>query len=208
MSNTKLFIIGLTGPSGAGKSLVASLMSGYGFPVIDADAVYHELLIPPSPCLDALVDAFSEQILNPDKTLNRPALSRIVFEDSDAGREKKALLNQITHRFVIEETHRRLGTYRANGARCAVIDTPLLLEANMHRDCNFTIAVLADKEVRLRRLLARDHATEQAILSRMRTQPDDEFYRSRVDAVLYNNGDTAAIEADVLALCRRMGVLT
>lgn len=208
MSGTELFIIGLTGPSGAGKSLVASLMSGYGFPVIDADAVYHELLIPPSKCLDALVEAFSGQILNPDGTLNRPALSRIVFEDSDAGREKKAQLNRITHRFVIEETHRRLDAYRAQGVRCAVIDAPLLLEANMHRDCNFTVAVLADKDVRLHRLLARDHATEQAILSRMRAQPDDEFYRSQVDAVLYNNGDTAAIEADVLALCRRLGVLT
>ena len=78
----------------------------------------------------------------------------------------------------------------------------------MHRDCNFTVAVLADKDVRLHRLLARDHATEQAILARINAQPDDEFYRSQVDAVLYNNGDTAAIEADVLALCRRLGVLT
>ena len=207
MHDTHLFVIGLTGPSGAGKSAVAAILASYGFPIIDADAVYHKLLIPPSPCLDALTEAFTTDILHPDGTLNRPALARIVFEDSDRGRERRALLNRITHRFVIEETEHRLARYRSEGVRCAVIDAPLLLEADMQHDRNVTVAVLADRALRLQRLLARDQAGEQALTARINAQPSDTFYTSRVNAVLYNNGDIEALRSDVEQLCQQLGVL-
>ena len=54
-----MLIIGLTGPSGAGKGAVASLFAKYGIPSIDTDAVYHRLLVPPSPCLDELTERFA-----------------------------------------------------------------------------------------------------------------------------------------------------
>ena len=49
-----MLTIGLTGPSGAGKGTVASLFAAHGVPSIDTDKVYHDLLIPPSACLDEL----------------------------------------------------------------------------------------------------------------------------------------------------------
>jgi dephospho-CoA kinase len=208
LHDTDLFVIGLTGPSGAGKSTVAAILASYGFPIIDADAVYHELLIPPSPCLDALTEAFTTDILHPDGTLNRPALARIVFDDSKSAEERRAFLNRITHRFVIEETHRRLTAYRASGLRCAVIDAPLLLEASMDADCDFTIAVLADRNIRLQRLRSRDNRSEQALLARIHAQPDDEFYRSRVNTVVYNNGDVTALQQEITRLCQQLEVLT
>ena len=96
-------VLGLTGPTGAGKGTVAAVFAElYGIPSIDTDAVYHELLIPPSPCLDELVTAFGAEILRRDGTLDRPALSRIVF--SDLSGEKQKLLNGITHKYVLDET--------------------------------------------------------------------------------------------------------
>ena len=115
-------IIGLTGPSGAGKSTVAAVFAEYDVPVIDADRVYHELLLPPSPCLDALCDAFSRAILAPDGSLNRAALATLVFEDSPSGRKKRALLNELTHRFVIERTDELLCAYREQGKRAVLIN--------------------------------------------------------------------------------------
>jgi dephospho-CoA kinase len=208
LHDTDLFVIGLTGPSGAGKSTVAAILASYGFPIIDADAVYHELLIPPSPCLDALTEAFSTSILDQNGALNRAALSALVFEDSDRGRERRALLNRITHRFVIEETEHRLARYRSEGVRCAVIDAPLLLEASMDADCDFTIAVLADRNIRLQRLRSRDNRSEQALLARIHAQPDDEFYRSRVNTIVYNNGDITALQQEITRLCQQLEVLT
>lgn len=202
-------VIGLTGPSGAGKSTIAALFSGDGIPVIDADAVYHDLLIPPSACLNALADEFSAAILTPQGTLDRSALAALVFEDSDAGRARKARLNTITHRFVIKETNRLIADYRASGMRAVVIDAPLLIEAGMHRDCDFNVCVLAPEEVRLRRLMARDKKDQAAILARIHAQPDDEFYRQNTDAVIVNgadDGDTDSLKAQFTNVLRRAGV--
>ena len=76
-----MLTIGLTGPSGAGKGTVASLFAAHGVPSIDTDKVYHDLLIPPSACLDELSARFGTGILTPDGMLNRGALAAIVFAE-------------------------------------------------------------------------------------------------------------------------------
>ena len=187
-----LCIIGLTGPSGSGKSTIATHFADLGIPVIDADRVYHELLLPPSACLDAIAAAFSTAVLTADGHLNRPALAALVFEDSDAGRERLSQLNRITHRFVIERTNELLAQYREQGLAAAVIDAPLLIEANMHRMCDLTVCVLADRQTRLTRLMARDHKDEAAILARIEAQPSDDFYLSNTDMVIYTDNQTTA----------------
>ncbi len=93
-------IIGLTGPSGAGKGEVGAILRERGIPVIDTDRVYHELLVPPSPCLDALVEAFGCDILASDGALDRAALASLVFADTDEAHARHETLNRITHRFV------------------------------------------------------------------------------------------------------------
>ena len=186
-------VIGLTGPSGAGKSTVAAKFAAFGIPVIDADAVYHQLLIPPSPCLDALVREFSPKILAADSThLDRAALAALVFEDSDLGRARRARLNEITHFFVKEESDRLLRKYRADGAPAVLIDAPLLIEAEMHRMCDLTVCVLAPMPVRIRRLMARDDRSEDAIRARIAAQPDDDFYLSHADVVIRTDDTTDA----------------
>ena len=187
-----LCIIGLTGPSGSGKSTIATHFTDLGIPVIDADRVYHELLVPPSACLDAIAAAFSTAVLTADGHLNRPALAALVFEDSDAGRERLSQLNRITHRFVIERTNELLAQYREQGLAAAVIDAPLLIEANMHHMCDLTVCVLADRQTRLTRLMARDHKDEAAILARIEAQPSDDFYLSNTDMVIYTDNQTTA----------------
>ena len=187
-----LCIIGLTGPSGSGKSTIATHFADLGIPVIDADRLYHELLVPPSACLDAIAAAFSTAVLTADGHLNRPALAALVFEDSDAGRERLSQLNRITHRFVIERTNELLAQYREQHLAAAVIDAPLLIEANMHHMCDLTVCVLADRQTRLTRLMARDHKDEAAILARIEAQPSDDFYLSNTDMVIYTDNQTTA----------------
>ncbi|MBQ7337617.1 MAG: dephospho-CoA kinase [Clostridia bacterium] len=200
-------IIGLTGPSGAGKSTVAALFAEWDIPVIDADRVYHQLLIPPSPCLDALTEEFSDGILAADGTLDRVALSALVFEDSDKGRARRTRLNEITHRFVIEKSEQLLAQYRVQGKPAAVIDAPLLIEAGMHRGCDFTVCVLAPEDLRVRRLTARDQKSEAAILARIHAQPTEQFYLSHTDAAVYNTGDIDALRAQLQDVLRRAEVL-
>lgn len=199
-----MLIIGLTGPSGAGKGAVSALLSEYGIPVIDADAVYHELLVPPSPCLDALCEKFGDEILLSDGTLNRRRLGEIVFSDPEA----LQALNAIAHGFVMTRIRRQLNELREGGVRAAVIDAPQLFEANADKDCNLIISVLADKRLRLERIMARDGIDAESALRRMDAQRSDEFFKTHSDYIIRNDGNLDLLKPQVERILKETGVLS
>jgi dephospho-CoA kinase len=188
-------IIGLTGQSGAGKGTVASLFAEHGIPSIDTDAVYHELLIPPSACLDELVNEFTDAILATDGTLDRAVLASLVFEPTEQGHKRHQRLNEITHRYVIDRTIAILSEYEKQGCRAAIIDAPLLIEAGLHKRCDHVIAVLADREIRISRLIQRDNLSREQICQRLDAQPDISFYVEHADVLIYNEGTTQELRS-------------
>ena len=198
-----MLVIGLTGPSGAGKSSVAELFSAYGLPVINADEVYHALLIPPSLCLDELTDHFGTDILSPNGMLNRRALGEIVFSDPAA----LEALNAITHHHVMREIRRRLEQMRSEKVPAAVIDAPQLFEAGADRDCNVIVSVLADRERRLQRIVLRDGISEEAASRRIDMQKSDDFFRAHSDYVIENNESGDRLSAAVRKILSEMGGL-
>lgn len=195
-------ILGITGPTGAGKSLLCRQFSDCGIPVIDADEVYHQLLLPPSPCLDALQAAFGDTIFNSDGTLNRPALSEIVFRNE----EKLRLLNHTVLGFVLEKIRAILREWEQNGVTCAVLDAPTLIESGFHRECHTVISVLAPRSLRIERIRQRDALTEQQATDRINAQKSDDFYRSHSDYVLINDGNEAEFLAKAQALTKELSV--
>ncbi len=196
-------ILGLTGPSGAGKGAVCAAFAAHGIPSVDTDAVYHELLLPPSALLTVLCKEFSTEILQADGTLNRSALAARVFIGGEAGAQRQAILNRLTHGAIIDRTFELLRQYEHNGAAVAIIDAPLLIEAGLAERCDLVIAVLADRELRLRRLLTRDNMSKEQLYARLDAQPADDFYISHADVVIHNEGDLAALEKKVAAILAR-----
>ncbi len=176
-------IIGICGGSGSGKSTVSACFKKLGGAVFDADAIYHELVDHPSPCVTALAEAFGEGILTEGR-LNRDALREIVFSNEEKLRE----LNRISHSFVMEEIRRRMAAEMEKGTPFAVLDAPLLWEAGADEDCDLVVAVIADEEKRVERIMKRDGITEEAARRRISNQICDDELKIRCDAVLYNNG--------------------
>ncbi len=198
-----MLVIGLTGPSGAGKGTVGALLADYGIPVINADEVYHNLLIPPSPCLNALCEQFGRSILTPDGTLNRRYLGEIVFSDPEALQK----LNEISHRFVMAEIRDRLKKLRAKDIRAAVIDAPQLFEAEADKDCNVIVSVLADKRLRLERIIERDGIDAEIALRRMEAQKNDAFFRTHSNYIIENNGNPDLLRPQVRRILLETGVI-
>ena len=99
-----MFVIGITGPSGAGKGVISGILSSLGMRVIDADKVYHSMLIPPSPCLDAIRKNFGDEVFSPDGTLDRTVLSSVVFNSQ----KKLELLNSTFLGIVIDRIRQTL----------------------------------------------------------------------------------------------------
>src|SRR6185369_884417 len=89
--------VGLTGSIGVGKSFVASVFVELGCHVLDADQTAREVVMPGTPGLRALTDAFGQEILNTDGTLDRKRLGALIFADES----RRQRLNQILHPFII-----------------------------------------------------------------------------------------------------------
>ena len=199
-----MLVIGLTGPTGAGKGAVASIFARYGIPVINADRVYHELIAPPSSCLQELAEVFGKQILLADGSLDRRALGGIVFSDP-AAREK---LNSITHRYVMEEVQGQMERFRREGVRVAVFDAPQLFEAGAHNACGAVVSVLADRGLRLERIIARDGLTAEAAMRRILAQKSDEFFKTHSDYIVENNGSLESLAPQVHRILLALGVIS
>ncbi len=199
-----MLVIGLTGPTGSGKGTVAEHFRSLGLPVINADAVYHSLLVPPSQCLDELTARFGRDILFSDGTLNRRALGDIVFSNAEA----LADLNTITHRHVMQKIRAELERLRTESTRAAVIDAPQLFEAGAERDCNIIVSVLADARLRLERIMWRDGIDAETASRRMAAQKSDEFFRTHSDYVIENNENPELLLFAVRRILSETGVLT
>ena len=187
-------IIGLTGPSGSGKGALCALLSEHKIPSVDADRVYHQLLVPPSSCLDALHKRFGDKILKDDGTLDRAALAKIVF--AHGSQRELSDLNRITHKFVVEKINDIIADFNKKGFAAAVIDAPALIEAEIDKNCDIVVSVVADKDVRVKRIIERDGLSEEAALARINAQKPEAFYREHADVVICNNGDLLALKKE------------
>ena len=194
-------VIGLCGGSGSGKGTLARMLSEGGFLHIDADAVYHEITSCDSPCLRAMTEAFGRDIISPSGALDRKALASVVF--ADGAKDKLALLNSISHRYVLDEIRRRIAL--AEGKYFgAIVDAPLLFESGFNTECDIVISVTAPREVRISRISERDGIDRDAAERRINTQLDDEFLRLHSDIIITNDKDTTALYEQAQELINRL----
>ena len=196
-------VIGLTGPTGSGKSTLCEIASELGIKSIDADKVYHGLLIPPSKCLDEIVKAFGSRVLDCNGCLNRPALASVVFEKG--AEERLALLNSITHKFVKDEFRRIIADMARSCDTAVIVDAPTLYESGFDNECDITIAIIADRATRSARIIERDSLSEDRAEQRLSAQKPDEFFKERADFIIINDGDRNALREKFIKIMRNHG---
>lgn len=188
-------IIGVCGGIGSGKSTVSCVLSKRGIPVISADDVYHELTSSSSACLDDLVSYFGTEILL-NGALDRTRLSNAIFSSPDPGL-LLTKLNSITHKHVIREIEDRISNLESNGFEVVAVEVPLLFESGFDKRCDSIIAVIADEEIRINRLISRDSITREKAISKIGSQLSDEFLISHADYVVNNDLGLDNIESQV-----------
>jgi len=182
---TGSLLIGLTGGIASGKSTVLQHLRQAGYSVIDADKLGHKVLEQGNPGYNKVVKCFGNEILNPDGSVNRTALGRIVFVDA----EKLKQLNEISHPIIAEMIQKEFeeSVSDSNGG-IVFLEAALLIEANWYKVCGHIWVVSLDPSVALHRLQERDNLSETEAKLRVGAQLDQEERLAYADVVLQNEG--------------------
>lgn len=176
-------IIGITGSSGAGKTTLSKMLNEReDVIVIDADKVVRQMSVPGTKYLNSIKDTFGNEILLENGYLNRKELANKIYNDNNA-REK---LNALTFKYVVDEILQRIKNIKDEKIQIVVIDAPLLLEAGLEKCCDSVVALIADKELKIKRICQRDNIDKKTAESRLNIQQDDSYYTERADYVIVN----------------------
>lgn len=175
--------IGITGRSGCGKSAVTAHYAARGYPTIDADAVSREILLPGSPCLAALSEAFGSDILAPDGQLRRRMLADRAF----ATPEGTKALTAITHPAIIARLRAAAESARQAGAELFFADGAVILGSPFEQDCDGILLVTAPYEQSVARICRRDGISPGMARRRLDAQPAEDWLRGFASAEVRND---------------------
>ena len=195
-------IIGLTGSIASGKSTVAKMITALGLPIVDADIVARDVVEPGAETLTLIAEQFGQDILLEDGTLNRVKLGDIIFHEP----AKRKILNDIMHPAIRQEMLRQRDAYLEAGNKHVVMDIPLLFESKLQHYVERIIVVSVSEEVQLRRLMERNHLSEEDALARIRSQLPLSVKEQGADAVIYNNEDLAQTEDQLKKILISWGI--
>ena len=190
-------VIGLTGPTGAGKTDACKAAEELGYYVINCDITARKATEDKA-CLSALSDAFGQDIIKADGSLDRKALASKAFVSND----KTELLNKTIFPFITKLIENEIENAENNKI---LLDAPTLYESGTDSLCAVVIAVTADKETRLSRIMMRDDIDKEAALLRINAGKTDDFYKSKTEHIIYNNGDKEAFIAEFKRILCEIG---
>lgn len=190
--------VALTGNLASGKSTVLRSWEQAGVPVVSADDLSRAVVKPGSEVLEVVRRTFGESVISADGSLDRAALRRSAFADSDARHRLEAIL----HPRIAELRRVWMEERASEGAPLVVAEIPLLFEAGLEKDYDVTVFVDAPEEVRFARALAHPARglTPDETRRIMASQMDPAQKRARAGFVIENQGSIAELQVKAAAL--------
>ena len=181
--------IGITGGIGAGKSLVCKIFELLGVPNYPADARAKWLQENNNEVRNQILELLGEKAYLETGSLNRPYISKIVFEYPD----KLKGLNQIVHPAVAHDFEEWCKQHKDKPF--ILKEAALLFETGSYQQLDATILVYAPEELRLSRTKSRDpHRKTEDIRKIMNQQISQEKSKQLADHIIYNDGQKSLIQ--------------
>ncbi len=187
-------ILGLTGFSGAGKSTVAQIFKEQGFYHLDCDFIVHERVYRDPTVLNTLANEYGNEIIE-NGALNRAVLRKYTMGNPNALER----LNSLVMPHILSAIHDDLMEHNEDHI---ILDAPLLFESGLDQKCDCVLSVIADHKAATERIIQRDHLQPNEAEKRLSSQHPAEYYTSKSDYVLYNNGDLTALHQETINLIK------
>ena len=177
-------IIGITGASGSGKTTASEILSKReDVRIIDADKVAKSLNLPGTDYMLAIENAFGKDVFHSDGNLNRKKLASLIYRE----KEPREMLNSLTFKYVVDEILKKIEIYKKDNINFIVIDAALLIESGLDKYCDIIVALVAEDDLKVKRMCKRDNIDEETAISRLKIQHNNEYYIKRADYCIENS---------------------
>ncbi len=191
-----MFVIGLIGGIGSGKSSVSEILKSLGVDVIDADKVGHEAYTPDSEGWRKVISVFGQDIVGPDKQIDRKKLGSIVFSDPNEMDKLNKLMHPIIHDLVKE----KIKNFSDQGVDVVILEAAILIEANWQDLTDEIWLAKANQEVVIERVQLRNNFTREEIIKRIQSQMSNDEREKHADVVIDNDGTIEQLQEKVKTL--------
>lgn len=171
--------VGLTGGIGSGKSTIAKIFEVLGIPVYYADDATKRIMNSDEELKASLIKNFGKETYK-DGLLDRAWLASVVFADS----KKLELLNSLTHPATIRDASRWM---EKQASPYIIKEAALLFESGANKQLDHIIGVYAPQDIRVKRVMARDHITGEEVLKRLNKQMDEDEKMKLCDSIIVND---------------------
>ena len=190
------YVVGVTGGIGSGKSAATAEFEKLGITVVDADVVARQVVMPGTPCLQAIAEHFGNQLLTEGGELNRKALRQRVFSNP----QEKEWLNKLLHPAIRQELISQL---EQADSPYVILSAPLLLENGLEKYCQRVLVVDVPESLQISRTIQRDDSPKREVEAIMKAQLSRSERLKKANDVLNNDGSLEQLEQQVLQLHQR-----
>ena len=173
--------VAVTGNIGSGKSYVCSLFKTLGVPVFDSDREA-KLLYDRPEVRAKMVERFGENIYRADGSLDRALMASKVFGDACALGFVESVLYPVLNGWFAEWADQQEAPY-------VIYESALIYEKHLESMFDAIVVVAASEPVRIRRVMTRDHCTEEQVLARMAMQLPQSEKVTKADYVIVHDED-------------------
>ena len=191
-------VIGLTGGIAVGKSVATDHLSKkFNIPIIDADAITHQLLTPDNPVYHQMIKLFGKDILTKDGTINRNAIADKIFSDSKLRQKYEKLI----HPLILTEIDCEVAKYRAQDIARVIVSATLILELNLQKRFDLLIVILSKPEIQIERLTNVRGLSRQQAQQRLDAQwTNEQRLKVKGAQLIWNNNSKEHFESQLAKL--------
>ena len=176
-------VIGITGTSGAGKTTLTQILNKRkNVEIIDADKISKQMCTPGNKYLEAIKNTFGNEYFFKDGNLDRKKMAKTIYNDKIA-LEK---LNNLSFNYVVKKILEEIKRLKNEKIEFIVLDAALLFEGGLEKYCDIVISLIADKDLKIKRICDRDNIDVDLAEDRLNIQQNDAYYIERSDFIIYN----------------------
>lgn len=159
-------VLALTGNIGTGKTTVAWMFEELGVPVISADEISHEVILPKGAAWKRIYEHFGNSILLAGGEIDRKRLAQIIFENAS----ERKFLESVIHPHVKEELEHRVAKLAREGHAFIIVEVPLLFEAGWEKGFDAVIVVECNEEEEITRCISKFGLSRDDVKKRLAAQ--------------------------------------